>query len=172
MKFYTSITKYRYPIINFILFILFIFWIIIIREKIKYMQFFAILDLVLIVFFTILNYKAEKIIITGEIVFKDNLITIYDKKDNIIYEFNLNEIDEIILLFVAIKGELSGSGSNLTDLIPEKGGKNKITIKINKKEYKYYIYMETQTEAIRFKMLHRFLLENKINTKFIGFIDK
>ena len=115
---------------------------------------------------SIIDKLKEKVIKTGEIEFEDELILIYNLNKLVLYTYNIKEVDEIVLTYKAFKGELEDSfGYFYTDNIPSKGGNNEIKIKTKDKGYKYNIYLDSETDAIRLRMLYRFLKENNVNVK-------
>jgi hypothetical protein len=132
----------------------------------EYRIFLRFFFLLLFFIFAILGYRPNKITITGEIRFEDGFINILDIDNKIINKLSLEVVDEIILKYSAFKGELPVG--SLKNFIPSQGADNKIIIKSQNDVYKYNLYLENQPDAIRFKMLYRFLIENDIKTKLKG----
>jgi len=167
MKFSIVITKYintKYTILA----LLFLgIMCIVVPSSIQYRLYLSYFFLLLFFIFAILGYRPNKIIITGEIRFEDGFINILDINNKIINKLSLEIVDEIILKYSAFKGELPVNGS-VKNFIPSQGAENKIIIKSQNDVYKYNLYLENQPDAIRFKMLYRFLIENDIKTKLKG----
>ena len=86
------------------------------------------LIILLSIFFAIIGFKSDKMTLTGEIEFNEELILIYDINNVIINKISLIDINEIILRYVAFKGTVP-EGSYRT-LIPSKGSNNSIKIPI------------------------------------------
>lgn len=166
MKFSTVITKYinaKYTILALLFFGL--LYIIPIDFQYRNYAFYVLVCFSL--FFAILGYRLNIITITGEIRIEDGFINILDIDNKIINKLSLEVVDEIILKYSAFKGELPVNGS-VKNFIPSQGADNKIIIKSQNNVYKYNLYLENQPDAIRFKMLYRFLIENDIKTKLKG----
>jgi len=165
MNFLIVIIKHKiiYTILGFLFFGIFYLTL---SLDFQYRAFTCLFLLFLMVLFFVLSYKNIKVVIIGKIEITDKLILIYDLKNQISNKLILNNVDEFILKYSAFKGELP---SGARQFVLSKGGDNKIKIKIKNDIYKYNIYLENQPDAIRFKMLYRFLKENNIHAKFIEF---
>ncbi len=119
--------------------------------------------LLIIIFITILfGRKKVNLLKTGEIKSEGSFLYIFDINNIIINEFSFNEINKIKLKYTAFKGELAVN-SSIRNFIPSEGYDNVIEIHLKDGIYKYNLYLENQADAIRFKMLHRFLKDNNIN---------
>lgn len=118
--------------------------------------------LIIIVITILFGRKNVKLIKTGVIKFESTFIFIFDINNKIINEFTFNEVEKIKLKYTAFNGELAVN-SSIRNFIQSKGYDNQIKIHIKDGIYKYNLYLENQTDAIRFKMLYRFLKDNNIN---------
>ena len=125
------------------------------------------LIILLSLFFAILGFKSDKMTIIGELEINEECISIYDNNGIMINKLFLEDLNEIILRYVAYKGTIP-IGSVRT-LIPSKGGNNYIIIKFKKGSFVIHIYLNDETDVMRFKKLYKFLIEQNINTKLKGF---
>ena len=167
MRFSIVMTKFKY-IYSVLAYLCFI-CLFIVPLHFQYRNSIGLLLLLLIIFFEVLGYKSWKVFIKGEIRFEDGFVIVYDDNNKIINKLSLESVDEIKLKYLSFKGGYSLYGGIVSNFIPSKGGNNKIKIKLKDKLFKYNIYLESETDAIRLKMLYSFLKENNINVHLKGF---
>ena len=162
MKFTTVIIKYKayYSYISIILLIIF-FWIVVPREF-HYRTFTICVFILSMIGLKIIGDKTYKLITTGEIKFEEGVVIVYDINNQIIDKIIYEDIENITLRYITFKGEQSGGYF----LVLSKGGDNSIKIiTTNDKIYKYNIYLDSETDAIRLRMLYRYLKEYNVNVK-------
>lgn len=162
MKFTTVKIKYQYiySIIIVALFLIILF--ILVPNEFKYRSFITCILILIIIGLNILGNKTYKLITTGEIKFEEELILVNDINNQLLKNIRYEEVEKITLWYIAFKGELAGGGKSFA---LSKGGNNEIKIKTKEKIYKYNIYLDSETDAIRLRMLYRFLKENNVKVK-------
>lgn len=150
--------KYCYPVMAILFYIPMYFF----PEDMPFRIVVSVFLLILCIVFVILGIKSRKIIFLGEITFNESEISVLNEKNQEQKIINISNIDKIVMNYNAFKGELPINGS-ARNFITSMGGRNQIKIHIKDGIYKYNLYLENQADAIRFKMLYRFLKDNDIN---------
>ena len=151
--------KYYYPVMAMLFIYIPMFFF---PEDMPFRIIVSVFLLILCIVFVILGVKSRKIIFLGEIIFNESEISVLNEKNQEQKIIKISNIDKIVLNYNAFKGELPINGS-VRNIITSMGGRNQIKIHIKDGIYKYNLYLENQADAIRFKMLYRFLKEHNIN---------
>lgn len=160
------IVKNRYKYIYAILAIMSVVLLLIPKEiyPIK-PEFILCIAFILFIFFNIQSYRSHKVYFIGELNVSENAFIFSFLNNSTPLEIKFEEIEKVVMWYIAFKGEIPQNASSRS-FVGSKGGNNELNIHINGKIQKYYIYMETQADAFRFKLLYKELKDKNVNVIF------